>query len=119
MRFTSASSLACLLFVRCWMDCRLHALLPPLLVVSLTCGDRCRRPAVRAVPLCCCWPLCPHPHKAVHAPLPRLHAAPFACSEMPGELQKVLEWFRDYKIPDGKVRLLLRTLEWCTHTCCC
>jgi len=21
---------------------------------------------------------------------------------MPGELQKVLEWFRDYKIPDGK-----------------
>lgn len=22
--------------------------------------------------------------------------------EFPGELQKVLEWFRDYKIPDGK-----------------
>ena len=26
---------------------------------------------------------------------------PAARSEMPGELQKVLEWFRDYKIPDG------------------
>lgn len=34
---------------------------------------------------------------------PRLHS-PLACSEMPGELQKVLEWFRDYKMPDGKVR---------------
>jgi inorganic pyrophosphatase len=22
--------------------------------------------------------------------------------EMPGELQKIMEWFRDYKIPDGK-----------------
>lgn len=25
-----------------------------------------------------------------------------ACSEFPGQLQKILEWFRDYKIPDGK-----------------
>jgi inorganic pyrophosphatase len=24
------------------------------------------------------------------------------CSEFPGQLQKILEWFRDYKIPDGK-----------------
>jgi hypothetical protein len=24
------------------------------------------------------------------------------CRHFPGELQKVLEWFRDYKIPDGK-----------------
>jgi hypothetical protein len=23
-------------------------------------------------------------------------------SEFPGQLQKILEWFRDYKIPDGK-----------------
>jgi len=22
--------------------------------------------------------------------------------QFPGELQKILEWFRDYKIPDGK-----------------
>lgn len=25
-----------------------------------------------------------------------------SCSEFPGQLQKILEWFRDYKIPDGK-----------------
>jgi len=25
-----------------------------------------------------------------------------ACREMPGELEKVMIWFRDYKIPDGK-----------------
>ncbi len=25
-----------------------------------------------------------------------------ACRHFPGEIQKVLEWFRDYKIPDGK-----------------
>jgi len=25
-----------------------------------------------------------------------------ACREFPGQLQKILEWFRDYKIPDGK-----------------
>ncbi len=25
-----------------------------------------------------------------------------ACRHFPGELQKVLHWFRDYKIPDGK-----------------
>jgi inorganic pyrophosphatase len=24
------------------------------------------------------------------------------CSEFPGQLQKIYEWFRDYKIPDGK-----------------
>lgn len=24
------------------------------------------------------------------------------CRHFPGEIQKVLEWFRDYKIPDGK-----------------
>lgn len=24
------------------------------------------------------------------------------CREFPGQLQKILEWFRDYKIPDGK-----------------
>lgn len=24
-------------------------------------------------------------------------------SEFPGQLQKILEWFRDYKMPDGKV----------------
>jgi inorganic pyrophosphatase len=24
------------------------------------------------------------------------------CREMPGELNKVMEWFRDYKMPDGK-----------------
>lgn len=24
------------------------------------------------------------------------------CRAYPGEVQKVLEWFRDYKIPDGK-----------------
>lgn len=24
------------------------------------------------------------------------------CRELPGELKKVLEWFRDYKTPDGK-----------------
>ena len=26
----------------------------------------------------------------------------YACREMPGLLQKVMEWFRDYKIPAGK-----------------
>lgn len=26
----------------------------------------------------------------------------FVCREMPGELEKVMIWFRDYKIPDGK-----------------
>ena len=25
-----------------------------------------------------------------------------ACREMPGELERVMVWFRDYKIPDGK-----------------
>jgi inorganic pyrophosphatase len=24
------------------------------------------------------------------------------CREMPGELEKLMVWFRDYKIPDGK-----------------
>jgi hypothetical protein len=24
------------------------------------------------------------------------------CREFPGQLTKILEWFRDYKIPDGK-----------------
>ncbi len=24
------------------------------------------------------------------------------CRVFPGELKKILEWFRDYKIPDGK-----------------
>jgi inorganic pyrophosphatase len=24
------------------------------------------------------------------------------CREFPGELEKILTWFRDYKIPDGK-----------------
>ena len=24
------------------------------------------------------------------------------CREMPGELERVMVWFRDYKIPDGK-----------------
>ena len=24
------------------------------------------------------------------------------CREFPGELEKILVWFRDYKIPDGK-----------------
>ncbi len=28
--------------------------------------------------------------------------APSPFREFPGELQKILEWFRDYKIPDGK-----------------
>lgn len=31
-----------------------------------------------------------------------LLAAVCPCSEFPGQLQKILEWFRDYKIPDGK-----------------
>lgn len=28
--------------------------------------------------------------------------AALPCSEFPGEVQRILEWFRDYKIPDGK-----------------
>lgn len=31
-----------------------------------------------------------------------LCCAVHGCREFPGELQKILEWFRDYKIPDGK-----------------
>ena len=35
--------------------------------------------------------------RAVTRRNPRPH-----CREFPGELQKVMEWFRDYKMPDGK-----------------
>ena len=31
-----------------------------------------------------------------------LRAAFGACREMPGELESIMVWFRDYKIPDGK-----------------
>ena len=40
-----------------------------------------------------------------HAPSPCTHSfllAFFSLRHFPGELEKVLAWFRDYKIPDGK-----------------
>lgn len=49
-------------------------------------------------------------HSAILQPLtphtctPHLHTrhTMVSHSEFPGQLQKILEWFRDYKIPDGK-----------------
>lgn len=31
-----------------------------------------------------------------------IHSVCNGCREMPGELERVMVWFRDYKIPDGK-----------------
>lgn len=59
-------------------------------------ANRARSLAARHPVTACPW---------VDRPAPTtLHLLAFLlrCSEMPGELQKVLEWFRDYKIPDGK-----------------
>ncbi len=43
-------------------------------------------------------------HAFACALMSRPHVGIHACAyrEFPGELQKILEWFRDYKMPDGK-----------------
>ena len=51
-----------------------------------------------------CLRLLPAP-RAPSPPAPPSCPAPWLClrrSELPGELEKVLVWFRDYKMPDGK-----------------
>ena len=60
--------------------------------------------ALAACPGEYCWSADPT-NSACLPPSPPLSlplCPPCPCSEFPGELQRILEWFRDYKVPDGK-----------------
>lgn len=54
----------------------------------------------------CCrnqaWELVVQASRPPCVPLPHPWPPPVHHRHFPGELTKILEWFRDYKIPDGK-----------------